>query len=229
MVSLTRSKAVLELGKKLVDQLDFKDDLLASWMAHYLAQRIDMAEKAPAEAKEKAHVDCAKAILELWKYRDTIPRHLRPLGELEPVLRVLASLDVEQIDYRYYPQALREAATADVDEETKQWLDLAMGIDYTARLLIQFALRSASHQAASKAEPWVELARQAGAEEGAERPIVKLILGNNEAGETDKHKQDAALIDKLSRLEGLADLASHLASELRAELGSGDEQGHNLS
>ena len=42
---------------------------------------------------------------------------------------------------------------------------------------------------------------------------MKLILGNNEAGETDKNKQDAALIDKLSRLEGLADLASHLASE----------------
>lgn len=220
MVSLTRSKAVLELGKQLVSQLDANDDLLASWMAHDIAQRIESAEKVPPEGKVAAQDACAKAILELWRYRSAVPRHLRPLGELEPVLRTLASLDVERTDYRYYPQTLRKAATADADEVTKQWLELAIGLDYTARLLIQYALRSAAHRAASQAEAWVELALQAGVDEGPEGIIVKFILGDDEAGEVSEDKQNAALRDKLSRLESFADLAASLAKDLRAQLSS---------
>ena len=40
-VSLARSEAVIELGKKLVAQLDADDDLLASWMAHDIAARME--------------------------------------------------------------------------------------------------------------------------------------------------------------------------------------------
>jgi hypothetical protein len=218
-VSLTRSKTVIELGKRLVGQLDVEDDLLASWMAHDIAQRINAAEKSSAEDKAVSHDACAKAILELWRYRSALPDHLRPLGELEPVIRTLASLDVERTDHRYYPQALREAATADVDETTKQWLELAIGLDYSARLLIQFALRSAAQKAASKAESWVELAQQAGADEGAEGPVIRFILGQDEEGETDEDQQ-AALRDKLSRLENFATLAASLATDLRAQLDS---------
>ncbi|WP_200384857.1 AVAST type 3 anti-phage proein Avs3b [Rhodocyclus tenuis] len=222
MVSLTQSKAVLELGKRLVAQLDTNDDLLASWMSHDIAQRIDAAEKAPAEAKGLAHEACAKAILELWRYRNALPDHLRPLGEIEPVLRTLASLDVDQTDYRFYPQVLREAATTNADEDAKQWLEFAIGLDYTARLLIRFALSSAAHRAAAKAEPWIEIARQAGADEGVEGTVVKFVVSGDEAGEADKGKQHAALRDKLSRMESFANLAASLAKELRAQLGSDD-------
>ena len=219
-MSLTRSKSVLELGKRLVSQLDANDDLLASWMAHDIAQRMESAEKAPPEAKVEARDACAKAILELWRYRNAMPKHLRPLGELEPVFRALASLDVDRTDYRYHPQALREAATADTDETTKQWLELAIGIDYTARLLIQFALRSAAYRAASQAESWVELALQAGVDEGPEGVIVNFILGDDDADEESEDEQIAALRDKLSRLEQFVELAASLAKDLRAQLSS---------
>lgn len=221
-MSLTRSKAVLELGKRLVAQLEADDDLLASWMAHDIAQRIEAAERAPVEAKAAAQDACAKAILELWRYRSALPSHLRPLGELEPALRTLASLDVDQTDYRYYPQALRAAATADADEATKQWLELAIGLDYSARLLIQFALRSAAHRAASNADPWVELAQKAGADEGIEGAIVKIILGGDSASDANENEQDAALSDRISRLESVATMANSLARDLRAQLGSKD-------
>ena len=147
-MSLTRSSAVLELGKKIVAQLDGKDDLLASWMAHYIAQRIEEAENASAEAKLTAEDVCANAILELWRYRSYLPNHLRPFGELEPIQRTLASLDVDGTDYRYHPTILHEAATADAEDDAKQWLELAIGLDYSARLLIQSALRSALRGAA---------------------------------------------------------------------------------
>jgi hypothetical protein len=90
---------VLELGKRLVSQLDAADDFLASWMAHYIAQRINDAEKAPDEARAEATDSCAKAILEIWEHRSSLPNQVRPLRDLGPVLRTLASLDVDQTQY----------------------------------------------------------------------------------------------------------------------------------
>lgn len=222
-MSLTRSEAVLELGKRLVAQLDADNDLLAAWMAHYVAQRIEAAAKASAEDQSASQEACANAVLELWRYRSSLPHHLRPLGELEPILRTLASLDVDHVDFRYYPAALREAATAEVDEDVKRWLELAIGLDYSARVLIKCALRSAAIRGASHAEPWVELARCAGADEGAETAVVAFVRAPDDDG-TDAHGQDAALLDQLSRLEGFAELALAIASALRAELASEDEK-----
>ena len=217
-MSLTRSRAVLELGSRLVSQLGAADDLLASWMAHYIAQLIEAAERAPAEAKAIAQESCAKSILELWRYRTTFPDRLRPFAELEPVLRTLASLDVERTDHRYYHQALHEAETANTDEDTEKWLDLATEIDFTARLLIQTALRFASQRAASSAEPWVELAAQAGAEDGVEKLIVEFVLQGDEEGKADENARDAALRNRLSKLEYFVKLATALAEELRTQL-----------
>lgn len=219
---LTRSSAVLELGKRLVSQLDVADDLLASWMAHYIAQRIKEADDARDEAKAATTDSCAKAILEIWEHRSALPDQLRPLGDLEPVLRTLASLDVDHTDYRYYPEVLREAATVDADEGAKKWLTLASGLDYSARLLIQFALRSAAHRAASQADPWVELALHAGAGDGAERTVVRFILENDDAGSTSQ--TEASLRDRISRLETFANLARAVAAELRTQLSSDNAQ-----
>lgn len=47
---------------------------------------------------------------------------------------------------------------------------------------MQFAPRSAAHNAASQAESWVELALQASAGDGAERVVVKFILDDDDAG-----------------------------------------------
>jgi hypothetical protein len=209
----------LELGKQLVAQLDAKDDMLGSWMAHYVAERLEAAEKAPSEARDAAEDACARAILDLWRYRRSLPDHLRPLVELEPILRVIASLDVDRTIFHYHPAALRQAALADADDEVKQWLELALGLDYSARLLIQFVLRSAAHRGASQAAPWVELARCAGADEGPEVAIVEFVRGADEAQGQDAKRHNAAILDRVSRLEDFAKLAMSLAEGLRAEIG----------
>jgi hypothetical protein len=219
-VSLTRSKAVLELGKRLVTQLDAEDDLLASWMAHYVAQLIETAEKAPPEAQDTAHEACANAILNLWRHRSSLPSHLRPLGELEPVQRTLAVLDVDRADFRYSPAVLREAATADADDNSKQWLELAIGLDYAARSLIRFALRSAAHRAATNTQPWIELARQAGEEESLESVTVRFVLEDDENDKADSGDESTAVSVELSRLESFVEIASLIARTLRADLGS---------
>ncbi len=93
-------------------------------MAHYIAQRIKEAEDAPDEAKAAATDSCAKAILEIWEHRSSLPDHVRPLRDLGPALRTLASLDVDQTQYRYCPEVLREAEMAGADEGAQKWLEL---------------------------------------------------------------------------------------------------------
>jgi hypothetical protein len=213
-VSLTRSEAVVELGKRLVLQLDVAEDPLGSWMAHHISQLMKDVEEADGLARTTAADLCAKSILEIWQHRSSFPAKVRPLSEMEPVLRTLASLDVDRTDYRHYPRALREASTGHADEGAKKWIDLAIGVDYSARLLVQFALRSAAHSAAAEAEPWVELARQAGAED-AELNVVRFILENEDAESTTD--VSGVLSDKLARLEKFASLAAAVAAELRAQ------------
>lgn len=220
-MSLTRSDAVVELGKRLVRQLDVEDDLMASWMAHFVAERIESAESAEPETKAKAKDACAKAILELWQYRAELPGHLRPFKDLEAIQRTLASLDVGGPDYRYYSHALREAATAGVDGKTKEWLDFAIGLDHAARLLIQFALRSAVDCNADKTKPWIELAIQAGVDIGLEQIVVRLARTSTEADDDEEQEpRTAALKDKVDKLEQFGKLATAFAKELRTELPS---------
>jgi hypothetical protein len=203
----------------LVAQLGASDDLLASWMAHYVAERIEAAEKASDEDRRPAQDACAKAILDLWRHRNALPEHLRPLGQLEPVMRAIASLDVDEDDYRYYPHALREAATMRADDETKQWLDLAFGLDYSARVLISFALATAAQRAGSDAAAWVDLARRAGAEAAPETYVIKFVSGPDELAEADESEEAARLKERLARLEAFAGMSAALIADLRAKLG----------
>lgn len=216
MVSLGRSKAIVELGKRLVTQLEIDShDILSSWMAHYIAEQINNVEKHPGEP-EVAEA-CSQAILSLWKHRSALPQHIRPLGELEPVLRTLSALDVNKEKYHFYQSALREAATADADDASKEWLELALGLDYSARLLIGYALRSGAERAVSKSESWVKLALEAGESAGVESDLVRFILY---ADEEEKEEEIilAALEEKLTKLEGFVALANVLIGDLKTKL-----------
>jgi hypothetical protein len=224
MVLLMRSRSILQLGKALVVQLEAEDDLLASWMAHYVAERIGKAEDATGDAKVVAEEAAARAILELWNYRNYLPAHLRPFDKLEPIQRVLASFDIEETDYRYYPAVLREVAPADADEDVKKCLDIAIGLDYSARILIKTFLRTAAKSASDQAEPWIQLALETCADGGIERDIVDFVRGVNEEDAENQGRIDAIRSDQISRLETFAELAALIAKELRAEFEIGDSE-----
>jgi hypothetical protein len=221
MESPARSEAVLELGKRLVAQLELGDDLLAQWMAHDIAARITAVEQAGSNAPTSMRDECTKSILALWEYRNELPLHLRAFRELEPLVRTLVALDVDKgDDYRYFRTALRDAALDHADAATKEWLELAFGLDYSARVLIQYALRSASANAASKAKSWVEVALSAEVDPVAERHVVEFVLGNSRSADDAKDKLQEGLRDKIAKLESFAQLASTMAAELRDQLES---------
>ncbi len=224
MVSLTRSEAIVELGKRLVADLNTDEDLLASWMAHDIAEKIAATESAKGKAKTAAETACANAILLLWEYRDSMPRRFRPFRELEPALRTLASLDIDRKESRYFPNYLRATEDVEPDEPARTWLSLAISLDHTARILIAFSLREAAGAAAINAIPWVALAQEAGTQEKIEEPLIRFVLDPDERIDSESELAIKRMKEKLTKLEEFMRVAAVIAEELRVRLSVLDDQ-----
>lgn len=173
-----RCEATLELGRKLTKDLDLDRsvDTLGRWMAHYIADLIQDAEKANAEERPAKMRACSDAILNLWKHRHTLPNGKRPFEEIEPLLRALESLDPEDATPRYFRSTRAAAGDGDEKDETKSWLKVIDGLDYSARVLIRYCLAQAAQTALDKSVEWVALAEAAGADDSVESPIIRVIV-----------------------------------------------------
>lgn len=218
-MSLTRSDAVIALGKRLVASLQAQDDLLGGWMAHYLATLITAAETASPEKRAEACAACSAAVLEIWRHRNTLPSHMRPLGELEPILATLDSLGSDPDSFRYHAPTLKSVALAKTEGATKQWLELALGLDYSARALIDAALRAAAASSQNSAEEWVELARQAGGDEGREVALLGFLDPDFNVKGVEVRRQQSDLEDQVRRLRSFAEMANACADDIQSRLG----------
>ena len=136
------SDSVLALGKKIVDELDADQlvDTLSRWMAHYIAEKIEDAETATDESRDRKMSECSDAILKLWAHRSGLPNGKRPFEDLEPILRVLKSFDTDDTTSRYFRQVKLAAKENDEDESTTRWLGIASKLDDAAKILIRYCL-----------------------------------------------------------------------------------------
>lgn len=220
---LQRSSEVLDLGSQLAARLEESEDLLGSWMSHYVAELIDAAKNAPPDTKPAAQEACARAIFELWRHRASWPDKARLFVELEPVIETLASLSLEEGTPRYYARAQREGGSDSTDDDARRWLEFAGHVDNAARYLIAVSLRSAAHVAAETAKPWAELAKQAGAEQRIELPVINFLLSGDTETIEDQRARVTALQLRLKKLQSFLRIGVALASELREQLRQEDE------
>src|SRR3990167_740078 len=131
MESLDRSKAVIELGKRIVAGLKLGDDVTAQWMAHMVAERISAAEHASETARDAANAECVDVILKLWAHRYTLPPYMRPLRELDPLLRTLNSLGVNRDDeLRFFSRPPNSEELEGATENEKKLFEFAIGIEH---------------------------------------------------------------------------------------------------
>lgn len=217
-----RCEAALELGRKLTTELglDQSVDTLGRWMAHYIAELIQNAVKASSEERPAKMQACCHAILTLWSHRHTLANGKRPFEELEPLLRTLESLDPEGNTPRYFRSVRGIANDAEESKETKSWLKLIDGLDYSARILIRYCLTQATQTALNQSMEWVALAEAVGVDESADYLLIRVlsdedrILKASDSGE-EVRKQVEGRIDQL---EAFAKMAMAVASELRQEV-----------
>lgn len=217
MESLERSKAVIELGKRLVTQLELGDDIPAQWMAHLLAERIYAAEKASPEDKVAAQDSCAKLVFQLWERRYSLPSRLAPFGKLEPFLQTLDRLDANRGSRFHLIHRQQEEDEVESESFEEKLLRLAISLDDAARILVQDFLASAVEIASDKSKPWIQIASSAGADVTLEVRITHLVDGGLNRSSDDEKFARELLNNKIQKLERFASFAASHAAELRAK------------
>ena len=217
MEPLERSKAVIELGKRIVAGLELSNDVTAQWMSHLVAEKILSAEQAPETTRDAATADCVDVILKLWAHRYTLPPYMRPLRELDPLLRTLNSLGVEAADeLRFFTRRPDSEELEGATEEEKQLYEFALGIDHAARELIRHALGAAAKRSVELVTPWLEDAFKGKLDATLEIRIAKFavegLLERQEAA------SQQAMLNRIEKLESFAQVALSLAGEMRKTL-----------
>lgn len=163
---------------------------------------------------------CADAILDLWERRHQLPNGKRPFEDLEPILRALESPDPTDDTPRYFRSARMAADETEQNAETRKWLELADGLDYSARILIRYCLTQAAQTALDKSKKWVVFAEAAGLEDGIDLPVIRIITDESDLLKASDPDDIARrrLEDRIKRLDGFRKMADSLASDLRRQL-----------
>ncbi|WP_232968639.1 AVAST type 3 anti-phage proein Avs3b [Pseudomonas putida] len=223
MESLDRSKAVIELGKRIVTGLMLGDDVTAQWMAHLVAEKISAAEDASETVRDSAVAECLDVILKLWAHRYTLPPYMRPLRELDPLLRTLNSLGVNEADeLRFFARPPTSEELEGASEEEKELFEFAIGIDRAARELIRYALSVAAERSVNVVNPWLEEVVTGGLEATVELRVSRFVAGG--LLKSQEQVQQQAMLDRIGRLESFAEAALVLAGDMRSTLPQDTEE-----
>lgn len=219
----------MDLGRALVEELDLDPgvDTLSRWMAHYIAELIEDLETAKVEDRPAKLTMCADAILGLWERRHQLPNGKRPFEDLEPILRALESLDPTDDTPRYFRSPRMAADETEQNAETRKWLELADGLDYSAKILIRYCLTQAAQTAIDRSKDWVVLVEKAGLDEGLDLPVIRFITDENDLTKASEPDDIARklLEDRIDRLDTFKKMADKIASDLRQQL----KQAHVLN
>jgi len=221
MESLERSKAVIEIGKSIVDGLGLGEDVTAQWMAHLLAEKISAAEASDTD-NHSAISECVDLVLKLWTHRYALPPYMRPMRELDPLLQTLNSLGVNETSrLRYFSRSPSSKELEGATEEERELFEVAVNIDQTARELIRYFLSAAAERSHNTVNPWLEEAKLG----GLEAPVELLISRFVAEGflESQAEENGKAMIERADRLENFAIIASRIATEMR-EVSQRDEK-----
>jgi len=216
MESLERSKAVIEIGKRIVDGLRIGEDVTAQWMAHLLAEKISAAEASEAD-NDSAISECVDLILKLWNHLYALPPYMRPMRELDPLLQTLNSLGINETSrLRYFSRPPSSEELESATEEERELFEVAVNIDQTARELIRYFLSAAAERSHNTVNPWLEEAKLGGLEAPVELIISRFVAeGSLESQAAENRK---SIIERADRLENFAKVALRCASEMRDKL-----------
>jgi hypothetical protein len=99
-------------------------------------------------------------------------------------------------------------------------LELADGLDYSAKLLIGYCLGQAAVSAVDKSKDWVMHANAAGLEDGPSELVIRIVAPNDGLDqESDQREQLRSQLErKIGRLNGFLQAANALVSDLQGQL-----------
>ena len=196
MENLELQEKIINLGKLFVKELKLEPgvDTFSRWMAHYLAEKISVAEQSEGNEKEAAEKECFDVILKLWQHRHSLPSGRRPFQSFEPILDTLSKLNLDKEEPYFYNalrnQDLAELETDNLDHKSvEEWMDIANEIDKTARIWIEYALGQAANNAKNeRTKQWIENA--VNLSDNADTSIINVLLDNNPSFDIEDYDKD---------------------------------------
>jgi hypothetical protein len=234
MESSEMQEKVISLGKALVEELGLElgDDTLSRWLAHYVAEQLACLENAKGEEKAQVQQRCFETILTLWQHRSSFRNNHRPFENFEAIFKTLDALNPENPHsfYRFWNQD-DEADNAVSDEDAKQWLNMAIGIDQAARVWINFALSQAVERALDeKTKDWLDKAISLMPDDDLV-VIHRLVSKDDDIGEGEKANQIRIdkiknLETKLEKLDSFIELSQFIRNEIIDEIQQIDIKKH---
>lgn len=222
-------RRAINLGKMLIQELGDEPDCntISRWMAQYIAEQIAIFETADGNAKVIAGQKCYETVLKLWKQRSSLPNGHRPYESFEPIFRALDRLDPESETPFYFnrPNFYRKDAFEGESEcdAVQQWVDVALGLDQTARILVNFAFKQAANFSSNEStKAWVmnEIDMQNEAEKSVVIRLLPYLEGGSEEDDLEKlqAEQIAVLKSRIKKLESFAEFSGLLRKEFLDEL-----------
>lgn len=226
---------ILNLGKAIVKELELDPgvDTLAKWMAHYVAEKIVLAEKLNGNKKEQAEKECFETILKLWEHRWSLPREKPFLQDFESLFETLNKLNPNRDSGFFLPPQLifemeeeikasesiqmdtEPANTQDEDINPQTYLDSALRVDKLAKSLLADLLNRAVIGLDLTAEREELIRNSIEAIDYPESRIIRITSDYNNYLESQKEDTDETnkLISKLkSRISDLEDFTSIIKS-----------------
>jgi hypothetical protein len=191
-------------------------------MAHYVAECITAAKNAQDDAAEQAAERLVfETILKLWKHRAGFPRGGRPYRETQEIVAGLEALLNPSLPRLW----VRGKGDATPDQES--WLNLARGLDGTARDLIRWCISQAVSETSGADAAWSEdkVAQNLNGAEEAE--IARLLYRDLSLVFLNEGDRNPQRVDELhemrKRLDAFAGVARQLRERIDAEIGALEE------
>lgn len=124
---------MLALGRELVRELNLEPsvDTLGRWMAHHVAELMDIAEHGSTSSERRtAGREAVHTILEIWSHRATLPGNAYPLAGFKTAAGLLEHLLPGANPFGYSrPDSVRQRAAADAFDSVSRLILLLLAME----------------------------------------------------------------------------------------------------
>ncbi len=137
----------ISLGKKIVSEFSDEEirDTTLQWMAHYLAELIQGAEREKSlPKKRKLQKECVAVIEDIWKKRAYFRGNTRPLtkiGEVIPILKALRDNKPKAFSWSRFIDHENDSPWGEYIKKIRHNMDDILAISLSAAVTQQALLR----------------------------------------------------------------------------------------
>lgn len=230
---------ILELGKAIVKELELDPgvDTLSKWMAHYVSEKMVLAESLKGDLKTEAEKECFELISKLWEHRWSIPRNKPFLQDFEPLFETVSKLDLDRndpfflmpkliADIKLLPDTPKTANDSlDNNLNPQTYLDSVLKVDKIARLLIVDLLNRGVSKIKLEAEREETIRKSIEAIKYPEGNIIRIVSDYDQYLESQSEGEDineeeriSELKDRVSELEELMGFIESSISRYKQEI-----------